>query len=95
MVAPTNASSLFLIAKLDKLVVWTSVNEADIARVRQQQAIHFTVDAHPGKVFQGKVEQIRLNATMTQNVVTYTVVIAISGEPKELLPYMTANVEFE
>ena len=95
MVAPTNASSLFLIAKLDKLVVWTSVNEADIAKVHQQQAVRFTVDAYPGKVFQGKVEQIRLNATMTQNVVTYTVVIAISGEPKELLPYMTANVEFE
>jgi HlyD family secretion protein len=95
MVAPANASSLFLIAKLDKLVVWTSVNEADLGRIHQQQAVHFTVDACPGKVFQGKVEQIRLNATMTQNVVTYTVVVAVSGSPKELLPYMTANVEFE
>ena len=93
---PANAtSSLFLVAKLDKLKVWASVNEADIAQVHQQQPVRFTVDACPGKVFEGKVEQIRLNATMAQNVVTYTVVIAISGPPKELLPYMTANVTFE
>jgi HlyD family secretion protein len=109
MVGPANTnSSLFLIGKLDKLVVWASVNEADIARVHEKQAVRFTVDAisskgfdgrgvnrFPGKVFEGKVEQIRMNATMTQNVVTYTVVVAISGTPKELLPYMTANVEFE
>ncbi len=95
-VAPGNAaSSLFLIARLDKLRVWASVNEVDIARVHEKQAVRFTVDVFPGKVFEGKVEQIRLNATMTQNVVTYTVVVAISGSPKELLPYMTANLEFD
>ncbi len=95
MVVPANTSSLFLVGKLDKLVVWASVNEADIARVHLQQAVRFRVDAYPGKVFDGKVEQIRLNATMSQNVVTYTVVVAISGTPKELLPYMTASLEFE
>jgi HlyD family secretion protein len=95
--AATNNSptSLFLIAKLDNLKIWTSVNEFDLARVHQQQAVRFTVDAYPGKVFDGKVEQIRMNATMTQNVVTYTVVVAVSGTPKELLPYMTACVTFE
>jgi HlyD family secretion protein len=93
--AGNTTSSLFLIAKLENLKIWTSVNEADISRIHQQQPVHFTVDACPGKVFQGKVEQIRLNATMAQNVVTYTVVVAVSGTPKELLPYMTANVEFE
>jgi HlyD family secretion protein len=111
MVAPANTSSLFLVGKLDKLVVWASVNEADIARVHQKQAVRFTVDALPGKVFEGKVEQIRMNATMAQNVVTYTVVVAISepgptftpggtigaaaGAKEKLLPYMTASLEFE
>ena len=62
-----NAPSLFLIANLDKLQVWASVNEMDIARVHVGQPVRFTVDAFPGKVFEGKVEQIRLNAQMVQN----------------------------
>ena len=80
---------------MDKLKIWASVNETDLSRVRQQQPVRFTVDAYPGKVYEGKVEQIRRNATMTQNVVTYTVVVAISGTPKELLPYLTASLTFE
>ena len=95
MVAPTDATGPFLVATADKLDVWASVKEADIPQIHQQQPVRFTVDAFPGRVFEGKVKQIRLNATMAQNVVTYTVVIAMSGTPKDLLPYMTANVEFE
>jgi HlyD family secretion protein len=96
MIAANNTtSSLFLIAKLENLKIWASVNEADLARVHDQQPVHFMVDACPGKVFHGKVEQIRQNATMTQNVVMYTVVVAISDTPKELLPYMTASLTFE
>jgi len=96
MVAGTlESASLFLVANLDKLQVWASVSEADIVRVHKQQSVHFTVDAYPGKVFEGKVEQIRLNATMTQNVVTYTVVVAISSPTEKLLPYLTANLAFE
>ncbi len=87
--------SLFLIADAQKLQVWASVNEADIARIRPQQSVHFTVDAFPGRVFEGRVKQIRLNAAMVQNTVTYTVVVAISSATDKLLPYLTAHLEFE
>jgi HlyD family secretion protein len=94
--ANANGPSLFLIAAdLDKLQVWASVNEADITRIHRGQPVHFTVDAFPSKVFEGKVEQIRLNAQMTQNTVTYTVVVAISSSKEKLLPYLTANLVFE
>ena len=95
LVASSTQPSLFLIANLERLQVWASVKETDIAKVHQGQHVRFTVDAYPGKVFEGEVQQVRLNATMTQNVVTYTVVVAISGATNKLLPYMTANVEFE
>ena len=88
IVAPTVNGSVFLIGKIDKLDVWASVNEVDISQIREQQPVRFTVDAFPGKVFEGKVRQNRLNATMTQNVVTYTVVVAISSPTEKLLPYM-------
>ncbi len=93
VVANLNAPSLFLIAKdLTKLQVWTSVNEADIAQIRAGQTATFSVDAHPGKVFEGRVSEIRLNATMTQNVVTYTVVVTVDNAKGVLMPYMTATV---
>ena len=77
VVASQNATSLFLLAKdLMRLEVWVSVNEADIGHIHAGQAVTFTVDARPGETFKGTVEQIRYNATMTQNVVTYTVVVA-------------------
>ncbi len=90
-----NAPSLFMIADLDKLQVWASVKEADITRIHRGQSVRFTLDALPGKTFDGKVEQIRLNAQMTQNIVTYTVVVAITGSQEKLLPYLTAKLEFE
>ena len=91
----TDSPSLFLIAAdLKKLEIWTSVNEADIARVHPGQSAQFTIDAFPGKTFDGRVRQIRLNAQMTQNVVTYTVVVTVDNPDEKLLPYMTANVRF-
>jgi HlyD family secretion protein len=91
-----SASSLFLIATdLKQLQVWVSVNEADIGKIHEKQTARFTVDAYPGKVFEGKVTQIRLNATMLQNAVTYTVVVATDNSSAVLLPYMTAKVQFE
>jgi HlyD family secretion protein len=89
------APSLFLIAAdLKKLEIWTSVNEADIARVHEGQAAQFTIVAYPSKVFEGRVRQVRLNAQMTQNIVTYTVVVTVDNSNENLLPYMTANVRF-
>jgi HlyD family secretion protein len=84
VVSGLSAPSLFLLAKdLMKLQVWVAVNEADIGNIHIGQDVNFTVDARPGKTFKGKVQQIRYNATMTQNVVTYTVVVAA---PNEKLP---------
>ena len=57
--------------------------------------VRFTVDAHEGQMFFGKVTQIRMNAQMTQNVVTYTVVVTTDNSDGKLLPYLTSNVQFE
>ncbi len=96
VVASLNAPSLFLIAKdLTKMQVWVAVNEADIGNIRPGQAATFTVDTYPGQVFTGRVGKIRLNASMTQNVVTYTVEINTENPDGKLLPYLTANVRFE
>ena len=95
VVASLNAPSLFLLAKdLTRMQVWVSVNEADIGRIQPGQAVTFTVDAYPGEVFKGEVGKVRLNATMTQNVVTYTVEIITDNSNGKLLPYLTANVTF-
>jgi HlyD family secretion protein len=96
VVATFSAASLFLIAKdLRRVQVWASVNEADIGRIKPGLPVRFTVDAFPGEVFRGKVDQIRLNAQMTQNVVTYTVVVETDNSNLRLMPYLTANLQFE
>jgi HlyD family secretion protein len=96
VVSSLNAPSLFLIAKdLTRVQIWASVNEADIGRIRVGQTVRFTADAFPGETFVGKVEQVRLNATMTQNVVTYTVVVTVENPEGRLLPYLTTNLKFE
>jgi HlyD family secretion protein len=84
VVSAQSAPSLFLLAKdLMRLQVWASVNEADIGHIHKGQDVTFTVDARPGQVFQGTVQEIRYNATMTQNVVTYTVVVATQNQVME------------
>ncbi len=96
VVASLNAPSLFLIAKdLKRMQVWASVNEADVGNIRRGQPVRFTVDAYPGEVFTGEVAQVRLNASMTNNVVTYTVVVSTDNSSGKLLPYLTANMQFE
>ena len=95
VVSSMSASSLFLIAKdLKKMEIWVSVNEADIGNIFVGQKAQFKVDAFPGKVFYGKVCKIRLNASMSQNVVTYVVEVATDNPDGKLLPYLTANVDF-
>lgn len=96
VVASLNAPSLFLIARdLSRMQVWASVNEADIGRIKVGTKVHFRVDAFPDDVFRGEVVQVRLNASMTQNVVTFTVVIYVDNADLKLLPYLTADVKFE
>ena len=96
VVSSLSASSLFLLAKdLSRIQVWASVNEADIGRIHPGVKVRFNVDAYPNDTFVGEVLQIRLNATMTQNVVTYTVVVTTENKDMKLLPYMTASLLFE
>ena len=96
VVASLNAPSLFLLAKdLRRMQVWVAVNEADIGKIHAGQPVTFTVDAFPGEPFVGQVGKVRLNAQMTQNVVTYTVEIVTDNSNGRLLPYLTANVHFE
>jgi HlyD family secretion protein len=96
MVSNMSASSMFLIAKdLRRMQVWASVNEADVGHIHNGLPARFTVDTFPEDTFHGKVTQIRMNATMSQNVVTYTVVVTADNPDLKLLPYMTANILFE
>lgn len=95
VVSSMTAPSLFLIAKdLKKMEVWVSVNEADIGSIKVGQDVLFTVDAFQNRTFTGKVQKIRLNATMSQNVVTYVVEVGTDNSDGTLLPYLTANVKF-
>lgn len=95
VVSNMSASSMFLIAKdLKRMQVWVSVNEADIGSLRDGMPVEFIVDAFPNETFVGKVHKIRLNATMSQNVVTYVVEVSTDNSSGRLLPYLTANVKF-
>src|SRR5213083_2659185 len=92
--ASLQAPVLFTIAQdLTKMQVETSVDEADIGRIKLDDQATFTVDAFPGDTFVGRVTQIRKAAQVVQNVVTYTVVVALDNPAGRLLPGMTANVK--
>jgi len=91
--ASLQAPELFVIAKnLTDMQVETSIDEADVGRVRLGQKASFTVDAFAGRHFEGEVRQVRKAATVVSNVVTYTVVISAANPDLTLLPGMTANV---
>ena len=84
---------LFYIAEdLTKMQIETSVSEADIGMIKQDQPVTFTVDAYSGQTFKGSVRQIRLSPTTTSNVVVYTVVIDVDNSDMKLMPGMTAFV---
>ncbi|MCM8596471.1 efflux RND transporter periplasmic adaptor subunit [Accumulibacter sp.] len=77
---------------LSEMRIDTSFAEADIGSIREGQKVRFTVDAFPNRSFQGEVQQIRLNPTTQQNVVTYNVRVSLSNPEHILLPGMTAYV---
>ena len=92
--ASLQAPVLFTIAQdLTRMQVETSVDEADIGRVHLDSPATFTVDAFPNETFRGQVMQIRKAGQVVQNVVTYTVVVAVPNPDGKLLPGMTANVK--
>ena len=95
VISSMSAPSLFLIAKdLKRMQIWVAVNEADIGRIQPGQRTVFTVDTFPGETFQGIVSKVRLNASMSQNVVTYVVEVTTDNSSGKLLPYLTASVKF-
>ncbi len=94
--ASLQAPTLFVIANdLKKMRVNVAIDEADIGRVRVEQAVTFRVDAWPDDVFAGKVEQVRLQPIVNQNVVTYNTLVAVDNDALKLMPGMTATVSVE
>jgi HlyD family secretion protein len=91
-----SAPTLFTIAAdLSQMQIDTSVAESDVGRLQDGMKATFTVDAFPGKPFEGKVRQVRNSPTTTNGVVTYDAVIDVDNDKHLLRPGMTANITFE
>ncbi|UOV00854.1 efflux RND transporter periplasmic adaptor subunit [Pseudoxanthomonas mexicana] len=94
--ASLQAPELFTIAEdLSKMKIELAVDEADIGQVKVGQTVSFTVDAFADRQFRGQVQQVRLSATTTSNVVTYPVVVSVDNSDGTLLPGLTVNAEIE
>jgi HlyD family secretion protein len=94
--ASFQAPTLFSIAQdLTKMQVQADVDQSDIGRIAVGQPARFTVDAYPDQEFRGRISQMRLNAGVTQNVVTYPVIIEVPNPEEKLRPKMTANVTID
>jgi HlyD family secretion protein len=93
--ASFSTPTLFQIARdLNAMQIDTSVAEADVGSVKEGMPVRFTVDAYPERDFAGKIRVVRLNPTISQNVVTYNVVVDVTNEGGVLKPGMTAQVSF-
>lgn len=91
--ASFQAPELFTIAQdLTKMQIEVNVSEADIGKVKEGQDVTYTVDGYADSVFEGKVTQVRLASTNTNNVVTYSVIVDVENNDLKLKPGMTANV---
>jgi HlyD family secretion protein len=94
--ASFSAPTLFTIAKdLTKMQVQADVDQSDIGQIKVGEPVQFTVDAYPEQQFRGQISQVRLNATVTQNVITYPVIIEVPNPEGKLRPSMTANVTIQ
>ncbi len=94
--ASFSAPTLFTIAKdLTKMQVQADVDQSDIGQIKVGEPAHFTVDAYPDQTFRGQISQVRLNATVSQNVITYPVIIEVPNPDLKLRPSMTANVTID
>jgi HlyD family secretion protein len=92
--ASLSAPKLFVIANdLSRMQILASVDESDIGKIQAGQPVTFSVQSFPDRQFTGSVEQVRLNSTTLNNVVSYTAVVSVSNEDGKLLPGMTASVK--
>ncbi|HXI11682.1 MAG TPA: efflux RND transporter periplasmic adaptor subunit [Thermoanaerobaculia bacterium] len=93
--ASLSAPQLFLLANdLARMQILVQVDESDIASIKEEQPVSFSVQALPRETFTGTVQQVRLQSKTQDNIVSYTVVIEVENLDRKLLPGMTANVEF-
>ena len=91
--ASLQAPTIFTIAQdLTKMLVYTKTDESDVGQIRPGKPVTFKVDAFPKETFQGVVEQVRMNPTTVQNVVTYDTIISFVNRDMKLFPGMTAYV---
>lgn len=101
LAAQFQTPEMFIIAPnmREEMHIYASVDEADIGLIRKaqekKQPVHFTVDAYPDDLFAGRIREIRMSATTTQNVVTYPVIVSTPNSDLKLLPGMTANLSFQ
>ena len=94
--ASFSAPTLFTIAQdLTKMQVQADIDQSDIGRIKVGAPVQFTVDAYPDQQFRARVSQVRLNATVNQNVITYPVIIEVDNPDLKLRPSMTADVTIE
>jgi HlyD family secretion protein len=94
--ASFQAPTLFQIAQdLTKMQVQADVDQSDIGRVQEGQPARFSVDAYPDDEFRARIAQIRHNAQVNQNVVTYPVILEVDNPEGRLRPQMTANVTID
>jgi HlyD family secretion protein len=94
--ASLQAPTLFLIADdLSHMEIAANIDETDVGRIKPGQRVSFTVNAFPGRTFEGSVKMVRLGSQNVQNVVIYTTIISIENPRRELLPGMTANLRVE
>ncbi|HEX5045087.1 MAG TPA: efflux RND transporter periplasmic adaptor subunit [Candidatus Polarisedimenticolaceae bacterium] len=93
--ASLQAPVLFRLAEdLSRLQILAAVDESDIGKIQAEQEVEFTVQAYPEEKFRGRVSQVRLQSTTTENVVSYGVVVDVDNPGLRLKPGMTATVEF-
>jgi HlyD family secretion protein len=91
--ASLQAPTLFIIAQdLTKMLVYAKTDEADVGKIKVGATANFRVDSYPRDTFAGKVNQVRMNATMVQNVVTYDTIVEFDNPNQRLFPGMTAYV---
>jgi len=93
--ATMNTPTLFTIANdLRHMRIEAAVSEADVGGVEEGQKVQFTVDAFPGRTFEGSVKQVRYAASTNQNVVTYGAIVDVDNQDLKLRPGMTATAKF-
>jgi HlyD family secretion protein len=93
--ASLSAPQLYLIAQdLRQMQIHATVDESDIGSIKAGQQVQFTVQAFPNRNFDGLVDEVRLQSKLADNVVSYTVVVKLDNSNKQLLPGMTATVNF-